>query len=249
MIFDEEYGSRFARALGLASFDTTIESFNGTQALVIQRYDRDLNGERIHQEDFNQVLGYRGDDKYEPAAGDGRLRRIAGVLRSNASGECVLNLLKMTTLSLALGNLDMHSKNISLVHRPGGEIELAPMYDVVPQLHFEVDEETALQINGKADYFAITGQDLVAEGESWGIREARRVVGAVLEQVQDVARGEPQLPGAHFSLQSTVLTQTTRLLEDLAGSVASSEASSSPPVAKEAFPSRNAPGGWGGPVR
>jgi len=249
MIFDEEYGSRFARALGLASFETTIESFHGMRALVVQRYDRDHTGERVHQEDFNQVLGYRGDDKYEPAAGDGRLRRIAGVLRANASAEHVRNLLKMMTLSLAVGNLDMHSKNISLVHRPGGEIELAPMYDVVPQLHFEVDKETALRINGKADYFAITGQDLVAEGESWGIRDARGVVTESLEQVREIADREQQLPGAHFSLPSTITTQSLRLLDDLATSAAASDVPRVAPATREVYTSRSAPGGWGGPVR
>ncbi|WP_435749240.1 type II toxin-antitoxin system HipA family toxin [Microbacterium sp. PMB16] len=246
LIFDEEYGSRFARALGLASFQTTIEAFNDVQALVIQRYDRDENGERSHQEDFNQVLGYRGDEKYEPAEGDGRLRRTAGVLRAHASVNDVRNLLRMTTLSLALGNLDMHSKNISLLHLPGGEVALAPMYDVVPQLHFEVDRETALQINRKGDYFSITGSDLIEEGESWGLRDARAVVAATLEQIQDVARREQQLPGAHHSLQSTVVTQTGRLLDGLANPRIGIRPPSS--RAPEVFAPRQAPGGWGGPV-
>lgn len=246
MIFDEEYGSRFARGLGLASFDTTIETFADVRALVIQRYDRDQSGERSHQEDFNQVLGYRGDEKYEPTQGDGRLRRIAGVLRSNASAEDVRKLLRMTTLSLAVGNLDMHGKNISLLHLPGGEIALAPMYDVVPQLHFEVDKETALQINGKADYFSIAGSDLVAEGESWGLRDARAVVSAALEQIQEVANREQQLPGAHHSLQTTVITQSARLLDGLTHSDSTAPRSAPAP---EVFVPRESPGGWGGPVR
>ena len=37
MIFDEEYGSRFARALGLASHATSIREFDGVPALVIER--------------------------------------------------------------------------------------------------------------------------------------------------------------------------------------------------------------------
>ncbi len=41
MIFNEEYASRLARALGLAPHATWIESFEGTDAFVIERYDRD----------------------------------------------------------------------------------------------------------------------------------------------------------------------------------------------------------------
>jgi serine/threonine-protein kinase HipA len=246
LIFDEEYGSRFARALGLASFATTIEAFDDVRALVIQRYDRDGAGGRSHQEDFNQVLGYRGDEKYEPREGDARLRRIAGVLRAHASTGDLRNLLRMTTLSLAVGNLDMHSKNISLLHDPEGEVALAPMYDVVPQLHLEVDTETALQINGKSDYFAISGRDLVEEGESWGVRDAAIIVSEALEQIQDVARCERQLPGAHHSLQSTVIMQSGRLLDGLARGDAPSPQTSVP--VSEVFIPRSAPGGWGGPV-
>jgi transcriptional regulator with XRE-family HTH domain len=39
-IYDEEYGSRFARAAGLTSFPTWIEEFTGVPAVVIERYDR-----------------------------------------------------------------------------------------------------------------------------------------------------------------------------------------------------------------
>jgi serine/threonine-protein kinase HipA len=66
-IYDEEYGARFARAARLTPFSTWIEEFNGTPSLVIERYDRspDAPQGRIHQEDFNQILGAAGDQKYQ----------------------------------------------------------------------------------------------------------------------------------------------------------------------------------------
>ena len=70
-IYDEEYGARFARAVGLASFPTRIEEFEGVPAIVIKRYDRspDAPQGRIHQEDFNQVLGATGNQKYQKYGG------------------------------------------------------------------------------------------------------------------------------------------------------------------------------------
>lgn len=61
LIFDEEYGARIARALGLAEFETRTATFAGAHALVIERYDRapDAPLGRIHQEDVNQALGAR----------------------------------------------------------------------------------------------------------------------------------------------------------------------------------------------
>jgi serine/threonine-protein kinase HipA len=64
---NEEFGSRFARAAGLTPFPTWIGEFEGVPALVIERYDRspDAPQGRIHQEDFNQVLGAAGNQKYQ----------------------------------------------------------------------------------------------------------------------------------------------------------------------------------------
>jgi serine/threonine-protein kinase HipA len=80
-IYDEEFGSRFARAVGLTSFPTWIEEFAGFPAVVIERYDRssDAPQGRIHQEDFNQVLGAGGNQKYQKHGGKVSLERIARV--------------------------------------------------------------------------------------------------------------------------------------------------------------------------
>ncbi|GAA1766883.1 type II toxin-antitoxin system HipA family toxin [Agromyces humatus] len=73
-IFDEEYGSRFARELGLADFDTHLGQFADAAALVIERYDRSpaTPDGRVHQEDFSQILGLSagndGDGAFDPDA-------------------------------------------------------------------------------------------------------------------------------------------------------------------------------------
>lgn len=223
LIFDEEFGSRFARGLDLADFDTRIVVFAGHSALAVERYDRGEHLERLHQEDFNQVLGKRGDAKYEVMPGDGRLRSIAGVLREHSRSIEIRKLAKMVALSLALGNLDLHAKNISVLHLPGGEVTLSPMNDVVPQLHMDVDDEVALLINGKSDYYAIDGADLLEEVQSWGVRNARRQIVEALEQTLDIARSETPLPGADASLTSVIARNTTRLLESLPEAEGSTE--------------------------
>ncbi|MEJ1089063.1 HipA domain-containing protein [Microbacterium sp. Mu-80] len=247
LIFDEEYGSRFTRGLRLADFDTRIQTFDGRSALVIERYDRE-DGGRIHQEDFNQVLGYRGDAKYEQRPGDGRLRAIAATLREHATVSEVRTLVRMLTMSTALGNLDMHSKNISLLHAPGGEIRLAPQYDVVPQLHMDLDDDVALLVNGKSGYFDIDGEDLLAEVGSWGLRNARTLIADALEETHAIAEAEQPLPGADPSLVGMITRQTQRLLDTLPMTTARQRARQTPQRPDRVFPQRNAPGGWGGPV-
>ncbi|MCL1900124.1 MAG: HipA domain-containing protein [Promicromonosporaceae bacterium] len=216
IIFDEEYGSRFARALGLASFTTEIREFDGVSALVIERYDRvsSSNGVpvRLHQEDFNQVLGASGDQKYQRYGGHVSLSRIAKELAQAGAVEAVRRLALTTVLAVAVGNLDMHAKNISLLHPAGGVLRLADAYDVVPQVHLPNDGEMALAVDGVYRHAAIARASLEREFESWGVPAADVLVTAALETVLGVAQGEQPDERAHPSLREDILMFADNLL-------------------------------------
>ncbi|WP_395244461.1 type II toxin-antitoxin system HipA family toxin [Agromyces sp. MMS24-K17] len=209
MIFDEEYGSRFVRALGLARFETTLTRFVDAAALVVERYDRSpLSPDgRIHQEDFSQILGLAGDRKYETYGGRG-LREAARHLDTGDRSR----LAKMVTLSIAVGNLDMHAKNISVLHHPDGTFELAPMYDCVPQTFHDNDGAFAFAVNGVFEHRLITRQDLAAEFTTWGVPDAPGVITATLEQIRHVATEERPHVAAQPGLQQIVLRFTDNLL-------------------------------------
>ncbi len=55
------------KASGVPTPEWSIEQFDGIRTLVVQRYDRDIDGEahhqRIHQEDLCMALGIRPEDK------------------------------------------------------------------------------------------------------------------------------------------------------------------------------------------
>lgn len=211
MIFDEEYGSRFARGLELATFSTTLETFGEVTAVVIERYDRDGDGGRTHQEDFNQVLGLTKAQKYETYGGKG-LRDVARHLDTDDR----VRLLKMLTLSTAVGNLDMHTKNISVLHSRDGRTALAPMYDVVPQAHLGFDGEVALFVNGVRVHALVKKADLIAEGESWGVDASASIVDETLHRVLALAETERPHPAAHPGVQQDVIRFTSNLIADLA---------------------------------
>lgn len=205
VIYDEEYGSRLARRLGLAAFDTWIEDFDGHPAIVIERYDR-AGGGRVHQEDFSQVLGSAGNQKYQELGGVVSLRRIASTLKAHAPETDLRRLARMVVLAVGIGNLDLHSKNLGLLHPLDGEVSLAPAYDVVPQAHFPGDGRLALAVNGRYRHAEITGDDLFAEFVSWGVRRARAVVQDTLDELDSALRDEAPLDGAYAHLQETLLS-------------------------------------------
>ncbi|MGO3233112.1 MAG: type II toxin-antitoxin system HipA family toxin [Microbacterium sp.] len=203
VIYDEEYGSRIARSLGLSSFETWVEEFEGRAALVIERYDRS-DGARIHQEDFNQALGASGNQKYQEIGGVVSLRRVADSLQRDVPGSDLRRLAEMVLLAAAIGNLDLHTKNLGLLHPLDEEVYLAPAYDVVPQAHLPGDGRMALAINGVYRHADLTRTDLIAEFSNWGLRRAERIVDEGLEQITEIVNIESPLTGAHSGIRQDI---------------------------------------------
>ncbi|GAA2240998.1 hypothetical protein GCM10010401_12140 [Rarobacter faecitabidus] len=211
MVFDEEYGAQFARALGLADFDTRIVDFAGLQTLIVERYDR-VDGTRVHQEDFNQALGAAADQKYQEMGGVVSLRRMAAVISAHTSGEELHRLARLTVLNVALGNLDAHTKNFGLVHLADGQITLAPAYDVVPLAHVgDSDGRLALSVNGQYQHAAVSRDDLVAEIASWGVRRAEGTVATTLSDIREALETLSPLDGAHAHVEDFVRRFATNL--------------------------------------
>jgi len=149
----------------------------------------------IHQEDFNQVLGAEGNQKYQKYGGQVSLERIAKVFSTAGDYDSRARLYKLVVLSVAVGNLDLHAKNLSLLHRPDGSMTLCPAYDVVPQAHQPNDGEVALAIGGEYRHAAITLNHLVAEGRAWGLAEAAGLAEQTLTTVLQLA--QTQTPDEH----------------------------------------------------
>jgi serine/threonine-protein kinase HipA len=200
VIYDEEYGSRIARRLGLADFATSIEEFDGLPAIVIERYDRH-DGRRLHQEDFSQALGASRNQKYQEVGGTVSFQRIADALKTHAPDPNLRRLARMVVLAVGIGNLDLHTKNLGLLHPADGDVTLAPAYDVVPQAHMTNDGRMALAVNGKYRHREITRDDLFAEFAAWGLRRAATTVHETLDELQTIVREEEPLEGAFPLLQ------------------------------------------------
>ncbi|WP_235931525.1 type II toxin-antitoxin system HipA family toxin [Actinomyces respiraculi] len=202
LIYDEEYGARLARAVGLTSYATWVEEFEEIPAVVIERYDRDPLAPqgRVHQEDGNQVLGASGVQKYQREGGGVTLERLARAFQGAGGIRMVEALFGQLVVAVAVGNLDMHAKNVSVLHPPDGTCRLAPVYDMVPQTHLPTDGELALAVNGVYRHASVTGADLAAEGERWGIADAAARAEAILADLSAALDTEAPLPGAHPGL-------------------------------------------------
>ena len=140
---------------------------DGSYAYIIKRFDRE-NGEKIHQEDFQQITG--GDDKYR-----GSYESIGRELRaiSDIPGLDVQLFYERVLFNFIIGNGDAHLKNFSITHGPLGKIRLAPAYDIVSsKLVIPDEEDCALTLLGRKNKLA--GADFRAFADYLGIPEKAR---------------------------------------------------------------------------
>lgn len=177
-----------AAAAGLPAASSQLLTFGHLTCLVVKRFDRatDKRGTvtRVHQEDACQALGIDPERnnrfaKYQ-AQGGPSLVDIAALLDQHAGENMLLALLDQLAFTVVIGNADAHGKNLSFLHPKPGELELAPLYDTVPTVLWpRLRTEAAMAIGGCTQLLAVTQQDLVKEGMSWGL--GRR---AVTERLQ-----------------------------------------------------------------
>lgn len=115
-------------------------------------------------------------------------------------------------VSVAVGNLDMHAKNISLLHYPDGSMTLSPAYDIQPQAHQPNDGEVALAVGGEYRHAALTKDHLIAEGRTWGLASAPGLAEETLTTVLQVATTQSPHKHAHTELAQDIAGFTANLL-------------------------------------
>ena len=123
-------------------FETLAEGL----VLLVRRFDRGTDGQRIHIEDFAQVFGLYPARKYDGAAS----HDIASVLNVAISPFTALEFVRRLTFSVVMGNGDMHLKNWSLIYPGDGDTPaLAPIYDMLSTVPYIPADGLALSLGGE----------------------------------------------------------------------------------------------------
>ncbi len=115
------------------------------QALIIKRFDRQA-GERIHFEEFSQLLRINPNAKY-----DGAYQDMADFIIREKGCMPVQNyaLYHRILAGLLLGNTDMHFKNFAMFHTPEG-FRFTPSYDQLAVSYYDY-KTIALKIAGASN--------------------------------------------------------------------------------------------------
>lgn len=189
----EIYGLTIMREAGLPTPDFRRAGYEGIPILEVERYDREVSNDgsvtRIHQEDLCMAVGKRPREKYASSSrSPTALSRLARVVYDNSRepDRDIARFVTALVVNVAIGNCDGHARNLSLLHWVDGSVELAPVYDVVPTIHYRsLDRRLAQPIDGNVFHpERVTCQHLQAEVDSWGIPKTRRTLAESLQAVE-----------------------------------------------------------------
>ena len=178
LVVGEALVLRAAGIAGVVSAQVELAEVNGRTVLIVERYDRRIDGGavvRLHQEDGCQALGLdpTGRRKYQSTeAGPPSFAALAEVLRDYAvdiRGE-LLRLGEAMTVNVAVGNTDGHARNHSFLLREN-TVSLAPLYDVAPTFLFASARELGLWVDRQPYARYVTRSHLRREMEGWGVNE------------------------------------------------------------------------------
>ncbi|MEI6139171.1 MAG: HipA domain-containing protein [Mariniphaga sp.] len=126
---------------------------NGTPAYLTRRFDYDVNGGKLNQEDFVSVL--KAGNKYTSKTYQDVGEWLSPLNR--------VDFLRILIFNFLTGNGDVHLKNISLLETSDGDMMLSPSYDLMnTKIHlsdnslalnlFEEFEQTNLPLGERYSY-------------------------------------------------------------------------------------------------
>ena len=192
-VLNEHFCLSLLAGFQLPTAKTMIEQFDGTDVLVVERFDRAWAGDkviRLPQEDFCQALGFPSSKKYQSDEGPA-LRDIAHIL-SDYSNDPLADLYifaKANILFWLMGATDGHAKNFSIRLGAQGRCRLTPLYDVISaQPNYDRKElkrrnfKLAMRIDDHHKVFDITRSSFLKSHFHFGLTQD--TIRAIFDEIE-----------------------------------------------------------------
>jgi len=153
-------------------------------AFAIKRFDR-LDGQRIHMEDFAQVLVKYPHEKYDSA----NYEQVAKVIYDySADGLAdAQHFARRLLVNILLANGDAHLKNWSLLYQDKISPRLSPAYDIVTtSVYIDNEQGYALNLGKTKRWLAVS----MTNFQAWAVRAGIpwRVIRPHLSDTMEKAR-------------------------------------------------------------
>jgi serine/threonine-protein kinase HipA len=202
---NEALSMLLARRIGLPTAAVTTGIAGSRSYLLVERYDRLRDGNpirRLHQEDFCQALGLPPSAKFEfnqtPRRGPS-LPDMFALVREHMTALDTNRLLDAVIFNIAIGNVDSHAKNYSILLQP--QVRLAPLYDLMSPLAWEgITSNHAQDIGGQRRGAHVYGRHWERLAAASGlaprgtVRRVERVTEAILDELEGALEEVAAMP-------------------------------------------------------
>lgn len=202
---NEYYCLRLAETAGLSVPECYLDTIGGQPLFVIERFDRMVLPEddrragggvqrvqRLHQEDFCQVLSLLPERKYEKG-GVRYAKKVRDVLYECSSDPVrdIEAFVRLLVVNAVLGNCDGHLKNLTVLRGVDwSSFALAPVYDIASTVVYGgLDRRMAMRIGSTNKIDEVGRDDFLALAKELDVspRMVRRLIGEVCEGVGGTA--------------------------------------------------------------
>lgn len=157
---------------------------NEKHAFAIKRFDRNGN-QRIHMEDFAQILVKYPHEKYNSAS----YEHIGKIIYGYSGDELadVQQFARRLLVNILLANGDAHLKNWSFLYSDRVTPRLSPAYDIVTtSVYIEDETKYALNLGKNKEWYAVTADNFRAWADKVGV--PWRAIKPHLDDVMERAR-------------------------------------------------------------
>ncbi len=154
-VHNEVFCLRLAKRVQIETPQAEIRWIGQLPYFLIERYDRIHhvhNIERLHQEDFCQILSKPPEIKYEREGGP-NVKQCLDVLGLYSAQPAIdqMSFIRRLIFNYLIGNADAHGKNYSMLFK-GTYPQLAPAYDILSTAVYpDLSSKMAMKIGGKYD--------------------------------------------------------------------------------------------------
>ncbi|HEY1607374.1 MAG TPA: type II toxin-antitoxin system HipA family toxin [Allosphingosinicella sp.] len=191
---------------------------HGENVLVVDRFDRDAKGGRIHIEDSAQIIGAIGERKYTMANTETVINMVSRF--SSDRRADIAEAVRRIVADVLLGNGDNHLKNWSFRFPVPGEVQLSPAYDIVPTMLFIPRDELALRFVRTHRFETVDMHRFERVASFLGVDPkwiAREVAGTVERALDLWPKAAPELLGESWAKTLLKRLGTLKLVSEVKG--------------------------------
>ncbi len=165
---------------GISMSECRLFEENGRAHFMTRRFDRELNGDKIHMQSLCAIAHY----DFNMAGAYGYEQAFSVIQKLNLGYDTLEEMYRRMVFNIIARNQDDHTKNIAFLMDKNGVWKLSPAFDVIWAYNSSGPwtNQHQMTLNGKKDGF--TRADILEPARQFRIKNPGKIIEKVVESVR-----------------------------------------------------------------